>query len=92
MYTLKMTYGYYGDKLEMGTIDIIGIYETWDKAYKAANSKFRAIMECLGDDPYVHLDDIASSPDNHYVVYAYYDPELCRVSREQYYRVSVAKR
>ena len=91
MYTLNVSYGDY-DEPEMATTETLGTYKTLDEACEAAESKFDAIMERLGDDPDRHFYDIVGSVDVHYVIYGYINPELGYVDNEQYYMVSVVER
>ena len=92
MYTLNVSYGDVDAEPEMATVETLGTYKTLDEACEAAEDKFRAIMESLGDAPDIHYYDIAASYDNHYVIYGYIDPKLGYVDNEQYYMVSVVER
>ena len=91
MYTLKMSYGYV-DEPETATVEILGTYETRDEACTAAESKFDAIMERLGDDLDTRFRDIERGCGDYYVTYGYCDYELGCVVCDHYYEVSVNER
>ena len=91
MYTLKMSYGYV-DEPETETAEILGTYESREEAAKAAESKFSAIMDDLGDDLDIRFRDIEGSRYDYYVTYGYCDYELGCVVADHYYRVYVIER
>lgn len=93
MYTLKVSYGYV-DEPEMATTDILGTYRSRDEACEAAQRKFDAINERLGDGLEVRYGEIDGSCDNCYVTYGYYDANLGRLPTgyDRYYYVSVIER
>ena len=92
MYTLNVSYGDVDAEPEMALTETLGTYETLDEACEAAEDKFDAILERLGDAPDIHYYDIVACYDSHYVIYGYYDPELGGVDNEQYYMVSIVER
>ena len=93
MYTLKMSYGDVDDEPEMATVEILGTYKTLDEAVKAAEDKFDAIMDRLGDGcddcDELCFGNIERGCGDYYVTYGYRDCELGCVLREYYYRVYV---
>ena len=90
MYTLRVSYGYV-DEPEMETTEVLGTYESRYKAVKAAESKFSAIMDDLGDLD-IRFRDIVDSCGDYYVTYGYCDYELGCVVADHYYRVFVIER
>ena len=94
MYTLKVSYGYVDDEPGMATVEALGTYESRDEACEAAQSKFDAINECLGDDLEVRFGAIEGNSRSCYVTYGYYDANLGRLvaGYDRYYYVSVIER
>ena len=90
MYTLKMAYGDV-DKPEMATVVTLGTYESRDEACEAAQSKFDAINERLGDDLEVRFGSIEGGCCDCYVTYGHYDTYRGRLvaGYDCYYYVSV---
>ena len=92
MYTLKLSHGDV-DEPETWVSETLGTYESLDEVCEAAESKFDAIMERLGDDC-DDCDELCSGNIERgcgdcYVTYGYRDCELGCVLREYYYRVYV---
>ena len=78
MYTLKLTNGYI-DEPETWTAEILGSYESLDRACEAAEREFYDALEDLTDDCGTCFGEIEACLDNYYVTYGSYDPELGRV-------------
>ena len=85
MYTLKMSYGDYGDEPEMATAEILGTYKTLDEACEAAKSKFDAIMERICEID-TRFGEIERGRCRYYVSYGHVE------LNEYYYEVSIIER
>ena len=95
MYIVKVSYGDDIDEPELATVETLGTYKTLDEACEAAESKFAAIMDRLGDDgddcDKLCLGDVERGCGDYYVTYGYRDCELGCILREYYYRVYVVE-
>ena len=85
MYTLKMSYGDYGDEPEMATVEILGTYKTLDEACEAAKSKFDAIMGRICEID-TRFGEIVRDRCRYYVSYGHVE------LNEYYYEVSIIER
>ena len=90
MYKLKESLGDV-DEPETWTTEVIGTYKSLDEACEAAESKFAAIMDRIGDASDVYSAYAERGCGDCYVTYGHYDCELGCVLMEYYYRVYVVE-
>ena len=90
MYKLRVSYGRDIDDPEddEATVEILGPYRTQDEAYKAAETKYDAIKDCIVHSG-AHICDTWTCPATYYVSYGYVDIVLGYVDPEHYYHISV---
>ena len=85
---VKVSYGY--NEPEEATTEILGTYESWDEAAAAAEDKFDAIKERLGNDLEVRFGETEGSQYDYYDAIGDHTVECGRVfSGVDYCKVSI---